>query len=52
MIFPDHFSDDADRYEAYRTTYPDALFGYLASLTPSTTSPGIPPPATGRRPLG
>lgn len=34
MPFPDHFSDHADRYEAYRPTYPDALFAYLASLVP------------------
>lgn len=34
MTFPDHFSDHADRYEAYRPTYPDALFAYLASLVP------------------
>jgi ubiquinone/menaquinone biosynthesis C-methylase UbiE len=26
------FSDHAHRYEAYRPTYPDALFSYLASL--------------------
>ena len=32
MIFPDHFSDHAARYEAYRPTYPDDLFAYLASL--------------------
>ena len=32
MTFPDHFSDHAHRYEAYRPTYPDALFSYLASL--------------------
>lgn len=35
MTFPDHFSDHADRYEAYRPTYPDALFAYLASLSPA-----------------
>ena len=28
VTFPDH----ADRYEAYRPTYLDALLGYLASL--------------------
>ena len=28
----DHFSGHADRYEAFRPTYPDALFVYLASL--------------------
>ena len=32
MTFPDHFSDHAHRYEAYRPTYPDSLFAYLASL--------------------
>jgi ubiquinone/menaquinone biosynthesis C-methylase UbiE len=35
MTFPDHFSDHADRYEAYRPTYPDALFAYLNSLVPA-----------------
>jgi ubiquinone/menaquinone biosynthesis C-methylase UbiE len=35
MAFPDHFSDHANRYKAYRPTYPDALFGYLASLAPA-----------------
>jgi ubiquinone/menaquinone biosynthesis C-methylase UbiE len=35
MTFPDHFSDHADCYEAHRPTYPEALFGYLASLTPA-----------------
>ena len=30
----DHFSGHADRYEASRPTYPDALFGYLSSLCP------------------
>jgi SAM-dependent methyltransferase len=28
----DHFSGQADRYEAFRPTYPDALFAYLAAL--------------------
>jgi ubiquinone/menaquinone biosynthesis C-methylase UbiE len=32
MPFSDHFSNHAHCYEAYRPTYPDALFGYLASL--------------------
>ncbi len=32
MDFPDHFSDQAHRYEAHRPTYPDAFFAYLASL--------------------
>jgi hypothetical protein len=35
MTFPDHFSDHADRYEAFRPTYPDALFAYFASLVPA-----------------
>jgi hypothetical protein len=35
MTFPDHFSVHADRYEAFRPTYPDALFAYLASLVPA-----------------
>ncbi len=35
MTFPDHFSDHAPDYEAYRPTYHDALFAYLASLVPS-----------------
>lgn len=30
----DHFSGHADCYEAFRPTYPDALFAYLASLCP------------------
>jgi ubiquinone/menaquinone biosynthesis C-methylase UbiE len=34
ITFSDHFSDHADRYKAYRPTYPDALFTYLASLVP------------------
>jgi ubiquinone/menaquinone biosynthesis C-methylase UbiE len=32
MTFPDHFSGHAHRYEAYRPSYPDALFSYLATL--------------------
>ena len=35
MTFPDYFSDHAHRYEAYRPTYPDSLFAYLASLVPA-----------------
>ena len=31
----DHFSGHADQYEAFRPTYPDALFSYLATLCPS-----------------
>jgi ubiquinone/menaquinone biosynthesis C-methylase UbiE len=34
-VFPDHFSGDADRYVAYRPTYPVELFAYLASLAPA-----------------
>ncbi|MFI5454124.1 MAG: class I SAM-dependent methyltransferase [Isosphaerales bacterium] len=30
----DHFSGHADRYEAFRPTYPEALFAYLTSLCP------------------
>jgi len=30
----DHFSGHADRYEAFRPTYPEALFAYLAELCP------------------
>jgi hypothetical protein len=32
MMFPDHFSDQAHHYEAYRPSYQDALFSYLGSL--------------------
>ena len=35
MIFPDHFSGHADRYEAFRPSYPDKLFAYVASLAQS-----------------
>ena len=35
MTFPDHFSDHAQDYEAYRPTYPYALFSYLGSLVPA-----------------
>jgi SAM-dependent methyltransferase len=31
----DHFSGHADRYEAFRPTYPAPLFAYLASLCPA-----------------
>ncbi len=31
----DHFSGHADRYEAFRPNYPDALFSYLAELCSS-----------------
>jgi SAM-dependent methyltransferase len=34
MSFKDHFSGHADRYEAFRPTYPEALFAYLASIAP------------------
>ena len=33
--FKDHFSRDAATYRAYRPTYPDALFAWLASLAPT-----------------
>ena len=32
--FEDHFSQLADKYASYRPQYPDALFVYLASLSP------------------
>ena len=32
--FKDHFSGHADRYGAFRPTYPPALFEHLASITP------------------
>src|SRR5215207_6588380 len=35
ITFKNHFSGHADRYGAYRPTYPAALFEYLASLCPS-----------------
>src|SRR4051812_48058251 len=35
MTFKDHFSGHADRYGAYRPTYPAAIFEYLSSLCPS-----------------
>ena len=34
MSFQDHFSAQADAYARFRPTYPDALYAYLASLTP------------------
>ena len=37
MGFRDHFSNHAVHYEAYRPTYPDDLFAYLAGLSPSRT---------------
>jgi ubiquinone/menaquinone biosynthesis C-methylase UbiE len=37
MSFRDHFSNHAVHYEAYRPTYPDDLFAYLARLSPSRT---------------
>lgn len=33
--FPDYFSGDSSRYAAFRPRYPDALFGYLASIAPA-----------------
>ncbi len=35
MSFADHFSGHADRYAAYRPSYPDALFDFLAGLAPA-----------------
>ena len=35
MTLEDHFSGPADRYGAYRPTYPSALFEYLACLAPA-----------------
>ena len=32
--FKDHFSDQSANYSAYRPRYPEALFTYLASITP------------------
>jgi SAM-dependent methyltransferase len=32
MTFKDHFSEVAARYAVFRPTYPEALFGWLASL--------------------
>lgn len=37
MGFKDHFSDRADRYRAYRPTYPAALADLLADAAPSRT---------------
>lgn len=34
MSFKDHFSGHADRYEAYRPSYPDAMGEYLAAVAP------------------
>lgn len=34
--FRDHFSGDSDKYRKYRPSYPDELFQYLASISPST----------------
>ena len=34
MAFQDHFSGHADRYGAFRPTYPEALFADLADLAP------------------
>jgi SAM-dependent methyltransferase len=34
-VFKDHFSGHADRYGAFRPTYPSELFSYLASLSPA-----------------
>lgn len=34
--FHDHFSESSREYAAARPTYPDALFGFIASVAPST----------------
>jgi SAM-dependent methyltransferase len=36
MQFKDHFSGHASDYAKYRPTYPDELFGFLASVAPDT----------------
>jgi ubiquinone/menaquinone biosynthesis C-methylase UbiE len=36
MTFKDHFSKQSDIYLKARPTYPDSLFTYLASISPST----------------
>lgn len=36
MAFSDHFSSESDRYKAFRPEYPESLFVYLASQSPST----------------
>ena len=51
MTFPDQFSDHADRYEAFRPTYPDALFAFFASFVSSHDLAWDSPPATDRQPL-
>ncbi len=35
MAFQDHFSAQADVYARFRPTYPDALYAWLASMTPA-----------------
>jgi len=34
MTFKDHFSSQSDQYQQFRPSYPDSLFGYLASISP------------------
>ena len=34
-VFPDHFSTVSEEYAAYRPSYPDALFTWLASVAPA-----------------
>jgi SAM-dependent methyltransferase len=34
-VFPDHFSQQSTDYARYRPTYPEALYDYLASVTPA-----------------
>jgi len=35
IMFKDHFSQQPNQYAKYRPTYPEALFTYLVSLTPT-----------------
>ena len=35
MNFEDHFSDRAAQYAEYRPLYPEALFDFVAGLTPN-----------------
>lgn len=37
MGFKDHFSRHAELYRRYRPTYPDAVFAWLASISPGRT---------------
>jgi SAM-dependent methyltransferase len=35
MAFADHFSENSDQYARARPRYPDALFGFVASVSPA-----------------